>query len=70
MTLIRFCVCTYGNIAVSAYQDGVGALFPFISGEAFGDACFLMSEANKSSRLFLYLLTCRLRGLIGDILEP
>ena len=30
MTLIRFCVCTYGNAAVSAYQDGVGALFPFI----------------------------------------
>lgn len=30
MTLIRFCVCTYGSIAVSAYQDGVGALFPFI----------------------------------------
>lgn len=25
-----FCVCTYGNATVSAYQDGVGALFPFI----------------------------------------
>lgn len=37
----------------------------FISGWAFGDACFLMS-GNKSSRLFLYIKSnADFGGLIG-----
>ena len=42
-----FCICHVAARAAPAYQDGVGVLFPFISGEAFGDACFLMSSKQS-----------------------
>ena len=43
-----FCIChVRGPCAAPAYQDGVGVLFPFISGEAFGDACFLMNSKQS-----------------------
>ena len=54
MTLIRFCVCTYSPCCIRISRRRGSTMFLFISGEAFGDACFLMS-GNKSSRLFLYI---------------
>ena len=51
MTLIRRCICRLRPRRTSISKTAWEHCYLFISGKAFGDACFLM-DGNKSSRLF------------------